>query len=202
MSVSDPGLRRVSVHVGTAVLDLSLPAGVPVATLIPSIVDILAERDDPHLRSRLEGLVGAATGGLLDPERLFGEAFVQHEDHVAEIASQIGVDAELLATLASQAVAPLLRAYADHLLLLLARIDDGTSQGAAWHQGYCPVCGGWPILAELRGLSELRRGYLSEAILANCLAVHWPVLSLPAGPARLAPRDPRMERRLVVPGLQ
>ena len=22
----------------------------------------------------------------------------------------------------------------------------------AWHQGYCPVCGGWPLLAELRGI--------------------------------------------------
>lgn len=42
MSVSDPGLRRVSVHAGSALIDLSLPAGVPVATLIPSIVDILA----------------------------------------------------------------------------------------------------------------------------------------------------------------
>ncbi len=126
------------------------------ADLFSRLVDILAERDDPHLRSRLDALVSAATGGLLDPERLFGEAFVQHQDHVAEIASQIGVDAELLRTLASQAVAPLLRAYADHLLPLLARIDDGTSQGAAWQQGYCPVCGAWPILAELRGV-ELAR---------------------------------------------
>ena len=41
MPVSDPGLRRVSIHAGTAVTDLALPAGVPVAVLIPSIVDIL-----------------------------------------------------------------------------------------------------------------------------------------------------------------
>ncbi|MEB3983003.1 type VII secretion integral membrane protein EccD [Mycobacterium sp. 663a-19] len=45
MSASDPGLRRVSVHAGTAVVDLSLPAGVPVATLIPPIVDMLEGRD-------------------------------------------------------------------------------------------------------------------------------------------------------------
>ncbi len=37
----DPGVRRVSVHAGTAVVDVELPAGVPVATLIPSIIDIL-----------------------------------------------------------------------------------------------------------------------------------------------------------------
>jgi type VII secretion integral membrane protein EccD len=41
LPVSDPGLRRVSVHAGTAVADLALPAGVPVAVLIPSIVDVL-----------------------------------------------------------------------------------------------------------------------------------------------------------------
>lgn len=41
MSALDPGLRRVSVHADTTVIDLALPAGVPVATLIPSIVDML-----------------------------------------------------------------------------------------------------------------------------------------------------------------
>lgn len=41
MPGSDPGLRRVSIHAGTAVTDLSLPAGVPVSVLIPSIVDIV-----------------------------------------------------------------------------------------------------------------------------------------------------------------
>jgi type VII secretion integral membrane protein EccD len=41
LSASDPGLRRVSVHAGTAVVDLALPAAVAVATLIPSIIDIL-----------------------------------------------------------------------------------------------------------------------------------------------------------------
>lgn len=46
MSTADPELRRVSVHAGTAVADLSLPAAVPVATLIPSIVDILGHRTD------------------------------------------------------------------------------------------------------------------------------------------------------------
>ena len=55
MPASDPGLRRVSVHAGTAVVDLALHAGMPVATLIPSIVDILKARGvggcgDPEAR--------------------------------------------------------------------------------------------------------------------------------------------------------
>jgi ESX secretion system protein EccD len=54
LSASDPGLRRVSVHAGTAVVDLSLPAGVPVAALIPPIVEILDGRDTDSAT----GLVG------------------------------------------------------------------------------------------------------------------------------------------------
>lgn len=41
LSAADSGLRRVSVHAGTVVVDLALPAALPVATLIPSIIDIL-----------------------------------------------------------------------------------------------------------------------------------------------------------------
>lgn len=47
MPGTDPGLRRVSVHAGSTAVDLALPAGVPVAALMPSIIDILdARRDD------------------------------------------------------------------------------------------------------------------------------------------------------------
>lgn len=42
MPASDPGLRRVTVHTGRVDVDLALPAGIPVAALIPEIVDILA----------------------------------------------------------------------------------------------------------------------------------------------------------------
>lgn len=41
LPASDTGLCRVCVHWGTVVVDLVLPAGVPVAALIPSIVDAL-----------------------------------------------------------------------------------------------------------------------------------------------------------------
>ncbi len=45
LSASAPGLCRVCVHAGDSAVDLALPAAVPVATLIPSIVDILDDRD-------------------------------------------------------------------------------------------------------------------------------------------------------------
>ncbi len=45
MPGTDRGLRRVSVHAGSTAVDVALPAGVPLAVLMPSIIDILDGRD-------------------------------------------------------------------------------------------------------------------------------------------------------------
>lgn len=134
-------------HEQPATVDLNFAADV-----FSRLVNVLQQRDNADLADRLEAVVDAATRGSIDPQRLFAEAFVEHADHVAEIAVQSGVDAELLSTLAAQAVAPLRRAYAERLLPLVQRLDDGSPEGATWQPGYCPVCGGWPLLAELRGI--------------------------------------------------
>ncbi|HEX5252276.1 MAG TPA: type VII secretion integral membrane protein EccD [Mycobacterium sp.] len=65
MPASDTGLRRVSVHWDAAVVDVTLPAGIPVAVLIPSVVDILRadHLDNEAWRYRLS--VPGASG--LDP---------------------------------------------------------------------------------------------------------------------------------------
>jgi FdhE protein len=112
------------------------------ADLFSRLVEALEQRDDPDLHTKLVRLIGASSA--MDPERLFAEAFVQHADHLADIALASGVDGELLETLARQAVAPVLRAYADRLFALV----DSTE----WTRGYCPICGSWPLLGELRGV--------------------------------------------------
>jgi FdhE protein len=122
------------------------------ADLFSRLVNALQQRDDPETPDQLGLLVDAATAGRLDPQHLFTEAFVQHRDHLSELAISAGVDTDLLSALAAQSVAPLLRAYADQLLPLIDRADDGSPDGAIWHAGYCPVCGAWPLLAELRGV--------------------------------------------------
>src|SRR5215813_10427026 len=131
------------------------PASVDVhfaADLFSRLVNVLQQRQDDETEPKLSALVATATGGGLDPQRLFTEAFVQHRDHLAEMAMHAGVDVDLLLTLSAQAAAPVLRAYAEHLLPLLERVDDGSPDGANWQRGYCPICGGWPVLAELRGV--------------------------------------------------
>jgi FdhE protein len=132
------------------------------ADLFSRLVNLLQQRDDTELRSRLDVLVSAATSGALEPQRLFSEAFVQHHEHLAEIADAAGVDIELLTTIVAQAVAPLLRAYADRLLPLLERIDD-----VRWQRGYCWVCGAWPSLGELRGVE------LAQYLRCAACGSHW-----------------------------
>lgn len=63
MSVSDPALRRVSVHAGTAVVDLALPSGMPVGTLLPPIVDTLEAHgvSDPTATRYQLSILGSAT---------------------------------------------------------------------------------------------------------------------------------------------
>jgi FdhE protein len=59
-----------------------------------------------------------------------------------------GADAELLAAIGSLATAPLRRAYAARVLSTVGE------PGETWHAGYCPICGGWPLLGELRGVER------------------------------------------------
>lgn len=65
MAASDTGLCRVCVHWGTAAADLALPAGVPVAVLIPSLVDALEVRHPGQEAARYQLSVPGASA--LDP---------------------------------------------------------------------------------------------------------------------------------------
>ncbi len=136
--------------------------GVPLLHGQPAIVDVrfaadLFGRLVSALSPRFDALAGAMASGQVDPENLFGEAFVQHADHLGQIAQAAGLDPDLLSGVARLAVAPVLRAYAARLSRLLASTDssgaddlDG-SHAEGWTHGYCPICGSWPLLGELRG---------------------------------------------------
>ncbi|HEY1296315.1 MAG TPA: formate dehydrogenase accessory protein FdhE [Chloroflexota bacterium] len=131
--------------------------GVPLLHEQPVTVDVhyaadLFTRLVQALSPRFDSLIGPSYAGRLDHEHLFGEAFVQHADHLAQIARDVEVDAELLGAAATLSVAPSLRAYAARLLPLVQQAE--TSDNASWTRGYCPICGGWPLLAELRGVDH------------------------------------------------
>lgn len=127
-------------HQTPAFVDISWSAG-----LFGRLLEVVLDHQ-PEAQAALEALESTLDDGLLDVESLFQEAFVQHRQHVAQIASDADVDEELLASLAWLAVAPQLTVYGRPLARYLE---------AGWDRGYCPVCGVWPGLRELRGVQRV-----------------------------------------------
>ena len=65
-----------------------------------------------------------------------------------QIGDDAGAEVGLLATLGSVAAMPLLQACGRRAAPLVANSN--------WDEAYCPVCGAWPTLAEMRGLERQR----------------------------------------------
>ncbi|HWP35790.1 MAG TPA: formate dehydrogenase accessory protein FdhE [Thermodesulfobacteriota bacterium] len=100
------------------------------------------------------GAAGAAAvaaawrGERLDPLAVATAAVCQDGTQLARLAAAAGVDPRPLESVADLAAIPLLQACGRQLA---ARVP------ADWRYGYCPICGAWPTLAELRGLERSRR---------------------------------------------
>lgn len=99
------------------------------------------------------GLVGA---GTLAGYRPSADAAVQlvaavlGPDHasIGGLATSAGVDPGALETVARLAAVPLLQSCGRLLRDQVPR---------SWSNGYCPICGSWPLLAELRSLERTRQ---------------------------------------------
>lgn len=104
----------------------------------------LASQAGPHAGS----LAQAARSPHLDARALLEAAANADDARLALQAETLGVEAEPLSAVADLAVMPLLQAL---------RRRFAPAMTGHWHEGYCPVCGDWPRLAELRGLERARR---------------------------------------------
>jgi FdhE protein len=99
--------------------------------------------------------IGLRTAAGDDPSdapldtRAFLEAAVNADgDRLEDLARSLDIDPDALAAVAALAVMPLLQAL---------RRRFGPAVDPRWDEGYCPICGGWPHLAEQRGLERARR---------------------------------------------
>jgi FdhE protein len=99
-------------------------------------------------------------GRRLDAVALLQAAIVRGDETVARTALRVGMEPQALGVIAQLAAIPLLHACAQGWR---ERIPS------AWTQGYCPICGAWPALAELRGLDRSRR------LRCGRCASDWPV---------------------------
>lgn len=100
-----------------------------------------------HLPRRQVQAVAASARGF-DPLAMLQAAIGQDEPCLVSLAKEAGIDLAALGALAHLAALPLLQACTR---ALQHQLPD------AWPYGYCPVCGSWPTLAELRGIERTYR---------------------------------------------
>ena len=94
---------------------------------------------------------------------LFQSALCQNWQNVREAAADLDVDADAFQAVAALVPVPFLQACN-------RRWQQSINQ--SWTEGYCPVCGAWPALAEVRGIERsryLRCGRCGGGWPAQCL---------------------------------
>jgi FdhE protein len=93
-------------------------------------------------------LAAALREGRLTPAELVGHVLAGRPEQVHARAAELGLDAGLAATVLRLTLYPVLAQWRSALRPHRA--------GADWGRGYCPTCGGWPLLGEFRGLEQQR----------------------------------------------
>jgi FdhE protein len=147
--IAEPGWAEVVPDVGPG----ATGPGVPVLAGVDIVVDSgLAERWMRRLLGAAAGIGApaatlAAAAARLDALDVLEAAFDDDESRLKHLALDAAADARAL-----RAVAPLLAMPALHA----CRAAWAGRIPAGWREGYCPVCGAWPTLAELRGLERAR----------------------------------------------
>jgi FdhE protein len=95
-----------------------------------------------------QALAGAVRRGTLDPVALAESIIAGRTAEIGQAAEKMQAEPGLVLTLLRFALYPLCTALAAELAPLRAGIE--------WQRGYCPTCGGAPLLGEFRGLSQAR----------------------------------------------
>jgi FdhE protein len=109
------------------------------------ICSVLAEF---HRMESAGRLVDAARGGRIVPCELLQKVLNAGPGDLGGDSQRLGVDPALTGSV--------LRLWALPLLAPLAASLSSCWPRDSWPLGYCPVCGSWPLVAEFRGLEQLR----------------------------------------------
>lgn len=99
-------------------------------------------------RRWVKRVAARANVGRLDAVALLEAAVCQDDARIDAVANGSAADAHVVRVVGQMAALPLLRACGR----ALARDVPPT-----WWEGYCPVCGAWPVLAEYTGLERRRQ---------------------------------------------
>jgi FdhE protein len=95
-----------------------------------------------------QSLAAALAKGLIVPMEMFASVVAGRPEEIHQRADSLGLDAGLTTAVLGLVLFPTL----SQLNTALAPLR----QGSNWPYGYCPTCGGWPLLGEFRGLEQTR----------------------------------------------
>ena len=128
------------------------------APLLHAAIVRLDARRAGKLTQRLARAAGIPAAGELDPGETIRAAMVRDDRAITGMAEQIGVSSDALAVVGQMAAMPVLHAAAR---------AASASALREWQRGYCPVCGAWPSLVEMRGIEHERR------LRCGCCGADW-----------------------------
>jgi FdhE protein len=94
------------------------------------------------------GAVSPGPDAMPDPFQVLEAAIVQDRALLERLAGEAGAEPGVFRVVADLAALP---------LLLACGRRWAHAVPPAWREGYCPVCGAWPALAEARGVERSRR---------------------------------------------
>ncbi len=126
----------------------------------PLLAGVVIRIDRSHAQRWVETLFSAAAESdspiaaslpaspRLDALNILEATMCQQHTRLGELAAAAGAERAAFQSVADLAALPLLQACGRRWASTVA---------ASWRQGYCPVCGAWPTLAEARGAERSRR---------------------------------------------
>ncbi len=97
---------------------------------------------------RLLTLTPRVNARRVDGQALLEAALCHDDPRLDALATAAGAEPHVIRVVAQMAALPLLQACARRLASELE---------ATWWEGYCPLCGAWPVVAEYTGLERKRR---------------------------------------------
>ena len=97
---------------------------------------------------RIAGELGILSIDLIDPLSLLLAGVERDTETMDVLAGRLAIPTDTVAVLGQLAALPL-------LVNVARKLDPEASR--TWQRGYCPVCGAWPAIVEMRGIQRERR---------------------------------------------
>lgn len=141
--------------------DTFVPGTIDPPNKVPALAGATVIVDVEEIRSWIQGIIRIAaqsgaprmttmkrlTSARFNEAALFRASVCYDIQQIAELANPLDIDADALQAVGAVIAMPFLHACNRRL---------SPAQAHSWTEGFCPICGGWPAFAEMRGIERSR----------------------------------------------